>query len=126
MEARVTVGEIARDLASSVEHGRKAHGPARFPVSAPAVPAEVPKATKYQSTESDWTATWKEIGFSMKEPQYFRYSIVTAPDRKHAVVRAEGDLDGDGKTSVYEIPMEIDSKGQVTQAAMKVVPEPEP
>jgi type IV pilus assembly protein PilA len=125
-EATSAVPEIARDLASSVERAKPAHGPARFPVSAPAVPADVPKGAKYQSTESDWMATWKEIGFSLKEPQYFRYSIVTAADRKHAIVRAEGDLDGDGKTSLYEIPMEINGKGEVTQSAMKVVPEPEP
>jgi type IV pilus assembly protein PilA len=123
-EATNTVGEIAKDLSSSVARDKSAHKPTRFPLSAPPVPADVPRGMKYQSTPGDWSATWKDIGFSIGMPQYFRYSIVTAPDRKHAVVRAEGDLDGDGRSSLYEIPLEIDKKGDVSEGAMKVVGEP--
>jgi hypothetical protein len=123
-EAALVVNEIAKDLSSSVAREKTGNKGARFPKSAAPVPAEVPHGQKYQSAAADWSATWKEIGFSMTEPQYFRYSIVTAPDKKHAVVRAEGDLNGDGKTSLYEMALEIDKKGDVKQGTMKVVAEP--
>ncbi len=123
-EATSTLGEIAKDLSASVDRDRSARKPARFPLSAGPVPQSVPRGTKYRSSPSDWSATWKDIGFSMNGPQYFRYSIVTAPDRKHATVRAEGDFDGDGRSSVYEVRLEIDKNGAVSEGPMQVVDEP--
>jgi hypothetical protein len=121
VEAERIVPEIARSLRSAVEHRRNGPGLATFPLSAPPVPKDVPAGQRYKSTDAEWSGTWKDIGFSLQEPQYFRYSIVTAPDRKHAVVRAEADFD---ELSVYEISLEIGGKGDVKQQAMKVTPAP--
>jgi hypothetical protein len=124
-EAEATVRAIAKDLEAYVEGERSAHKAPRFPPPAPPVPAEIPRAGRYQSSAADWAApTWKAIAFSMTEPQFFRYSVATGADRKHAMVRAEGDLNGDGKASLYELPLEIDKKGQVAEGQLKVVEEP--
>jgi hypothetical protein len=119
-EARRTADAIARAVTAAVERDKAARKPVRFPLTAPPVPKDVPRGSKYQSSDGDWAATWKEIGFRLDAAQYFRYSIVTAPDRKHTVVRAEGDVDGDGKGSLYEVPLEIDGKGEVSRGQTKV------
>ena len=111
--------------AAAVERDHAGGKAARFPPSAPPVPGAVPPGTKYQSSPSDWQeGSWKTIGFTMDTPQYYRYSVVTSGDRKHATVRAEGDLDGDGKSSLYELPLELDKQGRVVEGTPRVTPEP--
>jgi hypothetical protein len=123
-EAKATVAQIVDDLKAYVSARAEAHQALRFPASAASVPAEVPRGQKYVSAAREWSGSWQSIGFSLTEPQYFRYSFVTANDGKHVVVRAEGDLDGDGKASLYEVPLEIGGKGQVVQGEPKDAPEP--
>jgi hypothetical protein len=123
-EAKATVAEIVDDLKAYVSGRAQAHQAPRFPASAAPVPTEVPRGKKYESGAGDWSGSWQSIGFSRSEPQYFRYSFVTADDGKHVVVRAEGDLNGDGKASLYEVPLEIGGKGQVVQGEPKDTPEP--
>ncbi len=126
VEARVTVDVIAKSLVSYVEGQKAKKKPALFPPSAPPVPAKVPAATTYTSKESDWSApTWKAVGFAATDPQAYRYEVVTAPDKKHAVVRAQGDLDGDGQLSTFEESLEIDKQGNVTTTPLKVTDEME-
>ncbi len=107
-EARTTVYQIAKDIASYCS--RLPTGKVLIPPSAPLTPATVPRGTKYQSTSGDWNrGTWKKIKFQMTSPQYYSYEIVTADDRKSAVVRATGDLDGDGKASHFSISIEVEN-----------------
>jgi hypothetical protein len=80
-----------------------------FPPSAGPVPLVVPKGVTYQSSAKDWSApTWQAIKFQVTDPQRYQYEIVTAKDGKTCVLRARGDLDGDGVTSVFEIKMRMD------------------
>ncbi len=67
-------------------------------------PAVVPKGVKYQSTPKDWaTPFWQDVRFAMTMPQYYAYSAVASKDGRSCTLVAEGDLDGDGKTSRFEV-----------------------
>jgi hypothetical protein len=78
-------------------------------VSLPAVPASVPRGVKYQSSPDDWKA-WSAIQFAITEPQYFQYEVVAAKDGKTAEIIARGDLDGNGKASLFRLKIELDPK----------------
>jgi hypothetical protein len=83
-------------------------------VSLPAVPATVPRGVKYQSSPDDWKA-WSAIHFALTDPQYFQYEVVAAKDGKTAEITARGDLDGNGKASLYRLKIELDPKtGDIT------------
>jgi hypothetical protein len=121
-EAPRVVQQIANDLVATAAPAAP-HGPLRFPPSSSLVPTWVPRGEAFTSTPADWSGSWKEIGFSISDPQYFRYSFVTSRDRRHVVVRAEADLDGNGaSTEVYELPLEINGRGDVLRGTMKEPP----
>jgi len=73
-----------------------------------------PKGVKYQSATkgTDFhagtvTAGWKCLGFSLDAPQYFQYGYTatvdaTVPENNKFSTTAEGDLNGDGATSLFE------------------------
>jgi hypothetical protein len=119
-EARNTLQELAKRLMGLVATAKARGEAARFPPSAPPVPTEVPHASKWANP--DWShPTWRAIGFLIEMPIYYRYQIVTSPDRKHVVVRAEGDLNGDGKTSsLYEVALDIDNAGAVVVSPLTI------
>ena len=74
-------------------------------------PAAVPKGEKYQSTPKDWaTPFWQSLRFEMTMPQYYADSAVASTDGQTCTLIAEGDLDGDGKTSRFEIVVTRDAK----------------
>jgi hypothetical protein len=116
VEARVTIGEIARAYGAALQEpppAGKKPAPKKL-VSLPAVPAAVPRGTKYQSSAADWQA-WAPIHFAFPEPQYFQYEVVAAKDGKSAEIIARGDLNGDGKSSLFRIKIELDPKtGQLS------------
>jgi type IV pilus assembly protein PilA len=68
------------------------------------VPATPPPAKKYQSALTEWTgnAGWKCLKFQMEEPQYFSYQY-TVPTTTNYVVVANGDLNGDGAPSTFQL-----------------------
>ena len=78
---------------ASLERGR----PDGF-VECEASPAEVPDAG-----EADWvpSAGFLELGFSPGPGTRFQYEVEVVEDV--FVVRAHGDLDGDGETSLFEL-----------------------
>ncbi|MCB9550190.1 MAG: prepilin-type N-terminal cleavage/methylation domain-containing protein [Myxococcales bacterium] len=72
-------------------------GPVACAPSPPAVPAAM--AVPWVGSEG-----FRTIGFSTGGPTRFQYSVeVPGPDGAAFVVRARGDLNGDGKTSLYEL-----------------------
>ena len=93
--------------------------------SAP-VPIVVPRASKYQSSASDWqtdrvsNAGFYCLKFEMTMPQYYQYdykrsgSGLLPGDRFEAI--AHGDLNGDGVTSTFSIQGQISPSGVVTVA----------
>jgi hypothetical protein len=69
-------------------------------------PKAIPKGTKYQSSPDDWKP-WNELRFEMVSPQYYQYEIRAAKDGQSADIIARGDLNGDGKPSVFVLHLEV-------------------
>lgn len=64
------------------------------------------RGRRYQSNLADWgTSPWRELRFSIVQPQYYRYSFESqgSGGGAHATVTAEGDIDGDGIRSNYSV-----------------------
>lgn len=107
-EAKNTLGQIAKDVVADWEREDPAKPRAkRKLVSYPPVPKTVPRGTMYDSTPKDW-APWKTLRFEMSSPQRFQYEIIAAKDGESAKIVARGDLDGDGKTSLFEVTVKVD------------------
>ena len=68
---------------------------------------ELVQGKKYRSVQSDWIG-WKQIGFSLGEPQYFQYRADAARDGKSAEIIAQGDLNADGQKSRYSLAIQFD------------------
>jgi hypothetical protein len=108
-EARNVVQAIAKNIASWYEReeldGLRAN---KKLFSIPAVPKAVPRGMKYQSSPDDWKA-WRKIKFEMSAPQYYQYEVKAAKDGLSADIIARGDLNGDGKTSLFKLTVKIQS-----------------
>ncbi len=86
-------------LAIQVENYCRDNG--QLPRHAGPVPLTVPEAGKvmaYADFEAD--PGFRDLGFAPADPVYFRYQVISVPDS--VIIRAEGDLDGDGFTSLFE------------------------
>ncbi len=71
------------------------------PIPCAATPAEVPRGGPAAWTPSPGFA---DLGWSPGTHTRFQYEVlVPGPDGAAFVVRARGDLDGDGDTSVYDL-----------------------
>jgi hypothetical protein len=117
-EARVTV----RLLATNAVEAQARRGGKFCPAASAPVPATVPKGVKYQSAASEWTADGTDAGFAClgyvaSMPQYFQYVYEVEGDGSspgdYFVVRAHGDLDGDGVTSVFSMRGKVNTPGTV-------------
>lgn len=109
-EVRNTLGQIAKDCVAhwEMEDPRGPHAKKKL-TSFPAVPATVPRGVKVQSKEADWKA-WQPLRFTMSGPQYFQYEIKAAKNGESAEILGRGDLNGDGKTSLFRITLKVDRK----------------
>jgi hypothetical protein len=59
-----------------------------------------------------WTTpAWRALGFSVDGEYRYTYSYIPDPGGRSAIVRAVGDLDCDGETSLYEIAIRVDGTG---------------
>lgn len=105
-EAKNTLVHIGRGLAMWWEredmdkNGKLVPQSSKKLFSIAPTPKDVPKGTKYQSTREDWKP-WRELRFEMTSPQYYQYEIKAAKDGKSADIIARGDLNGNGKPSVF-------------------------
>lgn len=79
----------------------------------PEQPSTDPVAVSFQAPEMPGSATWRALGYEPSGPIRFRYSLhaaragcgslgAEARDKPVVVLRAEGDLDGDGVLSTFE------------------------
>ena len=103
-EAKATVDLLAglvRDFADAHRDGPR-HTPV-LPFSAPRVPAKVPAGKPVVLTAADWEApSWKAVRFSRVGEQLYSYELLRSPDGRGVIVRATGDLDGNGVESRFE------------------------
>ncbi|NUO52260.1 MAG: hypothetical protein HOV80_25685 [Polyangiaceae bacterium] len=140
VEAKNTIGAIARGAVASYERelatpsGKVEH---RLCAAANAVPQTIPKGTTYQpSTKAgedfelgDTRTGWRCLRFVMTSPIRYQYEYRVGsgykgparggpnPGPKGFEVSAEGDLDGDGKTSLFTMT------GKVTPQGVTLAPE---
>lgn len=119
-EARSVLPAIARSMVATWEAepppgGRRA----QKLVSYPPVPKEIPRGTKVKTEPSDWAA-WKQLRFEMSEPQYYQYEVRAAKDGQSADVIARGDLNGDGKPSLFKLKVTVDRKANALVIAPKI------
>ena len=83
----------------------------RLPPALPPTPATPPSQLK-QMWPHDAAPGWSELGFTPPEPLYYVYEYAPDPDGAGFVVRARGDLDGDGTQSLFELRGVIDPAAQ--------------
>ncbi len=85
------------------------------PPSRTSVPADARdvRGQRYQSEMGDWDVSpWRELHFSIPQPQCYAYSFDSAGTGAQATANAvaHGDLDGDGVVSGYELGIAPDDK----------------
>ena len=142
-EARNSLGQMAKDETSAFEKESMAGatlGPGSVAGLSRALcvtpSASVPssatkiKGQKYQSDQTagkDWNADATTAGkgfaclkFAMDAPQYYQYEVVLAKDGKSVDVLARGDLNGDGKTSLFRATITLDPKDYSLHVAPKL------
>jgi hypothetical protein len=122
-EAKNTIGAIARGVVGAYEREDLSGGHKLCP-SAPPVPAAVPRGTKVAASVDagvDYQhPSWDCLRFAMSMPQYYQYEYrVGGPYKGPArggpdagpegfEISAEGDLDGDGVTSLFTMTGKVD------------------
>jgi hypothetical protein len=142
-EAKMNVGVIARaaarkyeseTLSGAITAGKRAAPQHVLCKSAKAVPAAVPKGVKYMPADTDYssgdeTSGWRCLLIAFDEPQYYQYEYRVGGDYKGPKrggpdpgkdgfeASAEGDLDGDGKTSLFT------RTGKIVKGEVKLDPE---
>jgi hypothetical protein len=95
----------------------------RFPKGTPWTPERLccgGSGDKCQPDAHAWDSpTWKALGFSMREPHYYQYRVVVEGKGKNTVVglEARGDLDCDGKFSLFRREVRLDEQGKPTTGA---------
>lgn len=124
-EARNSLGQISKDAATAYEKesmsvtGVLAQGSASSTLrqlcgsASAAIPAAAPSGAKYQSKPGDWNADCAAntgfccLKFSMDQPQYYSYNYTasgtTGAQGDTFTAVAQGDLNGDGVKSTFQV-----------------------
>ena len=143
-EARNSLGQIVKD--ASTAYSRDGMNPAVLPlgsttgvvnilcVSSSPIPASVAqvKGQKYQSTPSDWNDSgWSCLHYTMQDPQYYQYQYTSTGTRDSVgdqfIASAQGDLDGDGVTSHFQLVGELlQSNGALSAVIAPNIKETQP
>ncbi|MCC7538572.1 MAG: hypothetical protein IT379_20275 [Deltaproteobacteria bacterium] len=98
---RLLAGLVERRCATE----RVATAQAGLPEAAGPVPTVVPAGVAVVATSELAASTvFRDLGFAPTEPLRYTYEIVREGDA--ALLRARGDLDGDGQTSLFELRCE--------------------
>ncbi|NOU30889.1 MAG: hypothetical protein HOO96_23575 [Polyangiaceae bacterium] len=93
-----------------------AHAMRHFPTSAKTpVPedAKLVEGKRYRSSSADWSRPpWKDLGFSIVQPQCYAYNFTSdgSGAQAKATATAQGDLDGDGERSYFSLSVTPDGK----------------
>ena len=106
---------LARIGASATRLALSRPFPQVYPETAPLTPSEVPAGTAAVDPEGTWShATWQALGFSFEQAHYYSFAFesVHQPQEARFLAFAIGDLDGDGKTSRFELSGVFPKGGQ--------------
>jgi type IV pilus assembly protein PilA len=115
-EARNVIGQLSK--AAAEHHAATGTLCPRAAHPVPASAASI-RGIKYQSAATEWAADGPNAGFTclhfeLNDPQYFRYEYEASA--KGFVVRAQGDLNGDGVLSTFE------SRGDLQGNTLRLTP----
>jgi hypothetical protein len=102
-EAGASLPHLGQAIATCANAEDASGQRAGLPESSPAVPATLADVggRKYQSSPAEWGGPdFTCPAFNVAGPQYFQYQWVKT-DQEHGVVRALGDLDGDGAPEAH-------------------------
>jgi type II secretory pathway pseudopilin PulG len=100
---------------------------------APAEPSQEPVEVDFSAPSTPGHATWKALGFQPPDPIRYRYTFVPervgcglegGDGRTVLLLRAEGDLDGDGVLSRYERRATVDEEGRLVPTGVLQVRDP--
>lgn len=90
----------------------------------------LPAAAKIKAPAADWNDdSWQCLKFSINEPQFYRYTYVgntglTGTAAAYTAT-ANGDLDGNGTTSTFELTGAGSTTGDAQRQALKITNEDE-
>lgn len=134
-EAKNTIGAIRRGAMAAYER-ESASGIHELCRSASPVPSAIPAGRKYQpdaTAGKDFeTDAWKCLKFTMTSPHYFQYEYRAGggykgpkrggpdPGPNGFEVSAEGDLDGDGVTSLFTLTGTVDKATQSLKVSTQI------
>jgi type IV pilus assembly protein PilA len=101
-----------------------------FCVSTKITPSAVPQAAKTKAPSTDWDQDgWKCLKFSINEPQFYAYTYTgdtskTGTQAEYTAT-ANGDLDGNGAQSTFELKGAGSTTGDATRVSLKAINEDE-
>ena len=104
--ATEAVEGLARIGAAAVAHAAGQELAASFPPPAPLTPSEVPRGSAVLDAEGTWdTPTWTALDFRFDRPHRysFRFDVVADTARIWFDATANGDLNGDGILSTFQV-----------------------
>jgi len=93
-----------------------------------AVPTTPPSAAKTKVVATEWNLpAWTCLKFSINEPQFYSYTYAASGTGTAALytATANGDLDGNGTTSVFELTGAGSVTGDAQRLALKITNEDE-
>jgi hypothetical protein len=147
IEAKSTVSAIARGAVAAWERELPNARTVTHKLcgSTPPVPTEIPKGTTYEPSAErgkdfltgDNSTGWRCLRFEMTSPLRYRYLYRAGsgykgparggpdPGPKGFEVSAEGDIDGDGKTSLFTVTGKPGKNGSIELSKLFVVDETE-
>jgi hypothetical protein len=102
----------ARDALWSLAGAMTAHALEHPLLGKPAFIGSAPLSPPAPFTHSTWTT----LEFAAGADHEFAYEIVTAPNRRSAVLRARADLDDDGEDTIFELRLEVAADGHFTSS----------
>ena len=113
-EAPARIMEIQRGIEAYVE--RQSEGPGHMALLLPAI-SRTPASPPCQAEAWPVSASgkWNELGFEPKEPLRYSYEVVHTGGTEYRI-RAYGDLNCDGKESLFELAGKIEADGTITLA----------
>jgi hypothetical protein len=94
-----------------------------YPESVPLTPSQVPRGERVTDPPGTWAhRTWRLLEFEWTVPHSFSFAFESKNAKGHAVflARANGDLDGDGILSQFEIGGESQDGSEPTTSPMVV------
>jgi hypothetical protein len=124
-------GELARMHRATAAYYGARHGPRRsesthcLPAAAgptPAAPSVDPVGVDFAAETTPGASTWAALGYAPEDAIRYRYTFApvkdgcdlgATPGRSLVVLRAEGDLDGDGKLSLFEREITVNDAGEL-------------